>query len=481
MEKQKFIEEIAGYVRKYATDYEIMVHSAIIAQAILESNWGESKLAMLYHNYFGLKCGSKWTGKSVNLKTCEEYVAGEKTVIKDDFRVYGNMDEGVKGYFEFLQLPRYQNLRGITDPLKYLETIKADAYATSSTYVQDNYALVVQYDLTRYDDQPSEVTEVENRRQKVVDLAESWIGKNEADGSYKEIIDIYNSLPTEQLPRKTRMEYGWAWCACTWSALAIRLGYTDIMPIEISCRLLIDRAKEMGIWREDDAYIPQIGDAILYDWNDSGTGDNTGNPDHVGVVSYVNEESGYMVITEGNYEDAVKKRIVTINGKYIRGYITPEYGSQAVSSPVQTGGKEISEVAQEVIAGQWGNGEARKKAIEAAGYDYAEVQAEVNRILNGTEEPEQPEQSDRVEASCYARYRDAYLTGTYVTTADLHCRDDAGTNKKSLGVIPKGTEVRNSGYYNMASGKKWLYIWTVVGSTTYVGYCSETYLKKKVR
>ena len=172
---------------------------------------------------------------------------------------------------------------------------------------------------------------------------------------------------------------------------------------------------------------------------------------------------------------------MTINGKYIRGYITPEYGSQAVSSPVQTGGKEISEVAQEVIAGQWGNGEARKKAIEAAGYDYAEVQAEVNRILNGTEEPEQPEQSDRVEASCYARYRDAYLTGTYVTTADLHCRDDAGTNKKSLGVIPKGTEVRNSGYYNMASGKKWLYIWTVVGSTTYVGYCSETYLKKKVR
>ena len=206
MEKQKFIDEIAGYVRKYAADYEIMVHSAIIAQAILESNWGESKLAMLYHNYFGLKCGSKWTGKSVNLKTCEEYVAGEKTVIRDDFRVYGNMDEGVKGYFEFLQLPRYQNLRGITDPLKYLETIKADAYATSSTYVQDNYALVVQYDLTRSDDQPSEVTEDEHRRQKVVDLVESWLVKNAAEASHKEIFDIYNILPPAQPPRHTKTD-----------------------------------------------------------------------------------------------------------------------------------------------------------------------------------------------------------------------------------------------------------------------------------
>lgn len=46
------------------------------------------------------------------------------------------MEEGVKGYFEFIQLARYQNLRGITDPQKYLETIKADGYATSSTYVE---------------------------------------------------------------------------------------------------------------------------------------------------------------------------------------------------------------------------------------------------------------------------------------------------------------------------------------------------------
>ncbi len=64
MTKQQFIEAIAGLVKKYAYVYGITVHSPIIAQAIIESGWGESKLAATYHNYFGLKCGSKWTGQA---------------------------------------------------------------------------------------------------------------------------------------------------------------------------------------------------------------------------------------------------------------------------------------------------------------------------------------------------------------------------------------------------------------------------------
>ena len=119
MDKQTFIKQIAGYVQKYAKSYGILVHSSIIAQAILESGWGESKLSAKYHNYFGLKCGTKWKGPSVNMTTQEEYQPGVSTTIKDNFRVYNSMEEGVKGYFEFIQLPRYQNLRGITDPKKY--------------------------------------------------------------------------------------------------------------------------------------------------------------------------------------------------------------------------------------------------------------------------------------------------------------------------------------------------------------------------
>ena len=150
-EQKSFIEEIAPIVQKYAPQYGIRVCSPIIAQAILESAWGGSKLSAKHHNYFGLKCGSKWTGKSVNMKTAEEYTPGTKTVIKDNFRVYDSMEAGIRGYFEFIQLERYHNLRGITDPQKYLETIKADGYATSSTYVSDLLKVIKAYDLTQYD------------------------------------------------------------------------------------------------------------------------------------------------------------------------------------------------------------------------------------------------------------------------------------------------------------------------------------------
>lgn len=151
MTKDEFIANVAQYVQKYAPEYDIAVCSPIIAHACLESGWGKSKLSETYHNYFGLKCGSKWTGKSVNLTTKEEYTPGTKTTIRDAFRVYDSMEDGIKGYFEFIQLDRYHNLRGITDPKRYLETIKADGYATSSTYVADNMRLIEQYALTRYD------------------------------------------------------------------------------------------------------------------------------------------------------------------------------------------------------------------------------------------------------------------------------------------------------------------------------------------
>lgn len=212
-------------------------------------------------------------------------------------------------------------------------------------------------------------------RKEVAELAEAWLGKNEKDGSFKSIIDIYNSQKT--LPRGIKMRYDWSWCACTWSALAIKLGYEKIMPIEISCGNLIELAKKMGIWVENDSYIPRIGDAVLYDWDDSGKGDNTGWPDHIGVVYSVDRDKAEFVVIEGNYSNAVKKRIMPINGRYIRGFITPKYDEENTTDKKKT----VKEIAQEVIAGKWGTGEARKKALTKAGYDYDKVQAKVNKLL----------------------------------------------------------------------------------------------------
>ena len=161
MTNSEFIEEIATYVKKYAGDYGIMVHSPIIAQAILESGWGRSTLASEYNNYFGLKCGGAWNGKSVNMATQEEYEVGVMTDIRDNFRVFDSMEDGVKGYFDFINYSRYSNLKGVTDPEEYCRLIKEDGYATSSTYVDSLLRVIYDNNLTRFDNEESNNEETE--------------------------------------------------------------------------------------------------------------------------------------------------------------------------------------------------------------------------------------------------------------------------------------------------------------------------------
>lgn len=151
MTHKEFIEVIAKYVIKYANDYGIKVHSPIIAQAILESGWGGSTLASKYNNFFGLKCGGSWKGKSVNMATKEEYTVGTLTDIRANFRVYDSIEDGVKGYFEFINYSRYANLKGVESPEEYVRRIKADGYATSSTYVTNLMRVIRDNNLTRFD------------------------------------------------------------------------------------------------------------------------------------------------------------------------------------------------------------------------------------------------------------------------------------------------------------------------------------------
>ena len=384
--QQRFIEEIAKCVQKYAYIYGILVHSPIIAQAILESGWGESKLAAKYHNYFGLKCGSKWTGKSVNLTTQEEYQPGTLTTIKDNFRVYDSLEEGVKGYFEFIQLQRYQNLRGITDPKEYLQTIKNDGYATSSTYVESNYQLITTYKLTKYDKEDAAMTESQIR-QAMVARARKYIGCKESDGTHKQIIDIYNNH--KPLARGYAVKYTDAWCATFGSAIAILEGHTDIIPTECGCDAQIKLWQEKGRWQENDAYVPQAGDYIYYDWQDNGVGDDRDSADHIGIVESCDGKT--ITVIEGNKNDAVGERQLAVNGRYIRGFGLPNYASKATkeAAPEQepAAKKDVTTVAKEVLAGKWGNGDERKNNLTAAGYDYAAVQAEVNRLASGASAP----------------------------------------------------------------------------------------------
>ena len=168
-------------------------------------------------------------------------------------------------------------------------------------------------------------------RQKVVTTAKKYLGCKESDGSHKKFIDRYNSF--QPLPRNHRMTYSAAWCATFVSAIAIECGLTDIMPVECGCAYMIARYKALGRWREDENYTPKAGDVIFYDWQDGAdyaTTDNTGSPEHVGIVT--GAVDGIISVIEGNKNDAVAFRTVAVNGRYIRGYGLPNYASKATAA-----------------------------------------------------------------------------------------------------------------------------------------------------
>lgn len=157
----------------------------------------------------------------------------------------------------------------------------------------------------------------------VVSTARAWLGCKESDGSHRPIIDLYNSH--KPLARGYAVKYTDAWCATFVSAVAIKCGLTDIMPTECGCGKMIElyRAHALSKWQEDESITPQPGDVVFYDWEDSGSGDDKGAADHVGIVSSVSGDT--LKVIEGNYSNAVKERTLKVNGRYLRGYGLPAY------------------------------------------------------------------------------------------------------------------------------------------------------------
>lgn len=162
-------------------------------------------------------------------------------------------------------------------------------------------------------------------RSTVLDIMRGWIGATPGSPAYYDILNIYNSA--DPLPRGYALKPGDAYCAATVSAAWIRAGLGGQMPIECSCTAMMWQAQRMGMWIEDDGYRPEPGDCIIYDWQDSGAGDNRGDPDHIGMVERVS--GNRITVIEGNMGSAHKvgRRSITRNGRYIRGYITPDYGN----------------------------------------------------------------------------------------------------------------------------------------------------------
>lgn len=178
----------------------------------------------------------------------------------------------------------------------------------------------------------------------VIKQAKAWLGLKESNGGHKEILNTYNNH--RPLARNYKMTASDPWCATFVSAVAIKLGYTDIMPTECSCTNMIAMYKKLGSWQENENVTPKPGWIIFYDWDDKSnykTTDNKGGPEHVGIVEKV--ANGKITIIEGNHDgddadriDGVERRVLAVNGRYIRGYGVPKYDEEkgTTSKEVQT-------------------------------------------------------------------------------------------------------------------------------------------------
>lgn len=160
-------------------------------------------------------------------------------------------------------------------------------------------------------------------RRSLVETAQRNLGSNEADGSHKKIIDYYNTY--EPRPRDYQVTYEDNWCATFGSAVALKAGLDEIIPMECSCEQQINLFKEMGRWREDECYLPRTGDYIYYVWDEWRRGDCTAWAEHVGIVA---DTFGPVIrVIEGNKDDQVTYRYIVLNDICIRGFGLPDYAS----------------------------------------------------------------------------------------------------------------------------------------------------------
>jgi LysM repeat protein len=118
--------------------------SITLAQGLFESGSGNSELAKVANNHFGIKCGSTWQGES--------YYKNDDNV-NDCFRVYSNPEESFRDHSEFLKKKNYARLFELdkNDFNGWAYGLKACGYATNPKYPQLLLNIINKYQLDQYD------------------------------------------------------------------------------------------------------------------------------------------------------------------------------------------------------------------------------------------------------------------------------------------------------------------------------------------
>lgn len=169
-------------------------------------------------------------------------------------------------------------------------------------------------------------------RQQAVDFAKSYDGAKQGSKKHKQIVNKFNALKIAG----EVATYGCAWCAIFASVIMSSAGFTKKnAPMDWNTETIITKAKKLKVWIEADNTIPVVGMFVLYDWDDSGKGDNKGISDHIGFVISVDKKNKTFKAQEGNKgtTETCAVRKMDFNGRYIRGFVDLKGWAEKKSKP----------------------------------------------------------------------------------------------------------------------------------------------------
>ena len=140
---QAYLDRYAPIAKREMKEFGIPA-SITLAQGLLESNAGDSKLAVVSNNHFGIKCRKKCLGC-----TCRNY--GDDTRY-DMFRVFDSVAESFREHSELLNTSRYAKLKAHgTDYKKWAHGLKSCGYATDKKYGHKLVKIIENLGLDKYD------------------------------------------------------------------------------------------------------------------------------------------------------------------------------------------------------------------------------------------------------------------------------------------------------------------------------------------
>lgn len=294
-----FIQQIAPYIQKYAPIRGIKVCSPIIAQAVLESASGTSELARNANNYFGLKyrAGRCPTSCGIYHKTgSEQNPDGSYTSSAMQWMKFPDMESGVQGYFDFINVPAYANLRGVTDPRTYLENIRKAGYATSLNYVQNLMNVINRYGLTEYDAGKEEPMPIDNLNIQKLSANPANHGGSRNAASIRYLIYHYTANRTDRAVSNAR--------------------YFKNNIVKASAHYFVD---EQEIFQSVDDLVTaySVGGAK---WSDCRS---TGGGSMYGRITNANSISIEMCSTNGNISESTLQNAVRLGKELMKKYHIP--------------------------------------------------------------------------------------------------------------------------------------------------------------